>query len=67
MIYYRGQKFIGKVPFICFSNESNEIVEVPIDVMTSKRISSYLDKIGQGKVSENVEVDESEESSTDEL
>lgn len=67
MIYYRGQKFIGKIPFICFSNDNNEIVEIPIDVMTSKRISSYLDRIGQVKVSDNVEVDESEDSSTDEL
>lgn len=67
MIYYRGQKFIGKVPFICFSNEHCEKVEIPIDIMTSKRISSYLDKIGQGKVSDSVEVDESEESSADDL
>lgn len=45
MIKYQGLKTKGKVHYIVFSNERNNIVEIPIAKPEYDRISIYLDKI----------------------
>lgn len=45
MINYQGLKRKGKVYYIVFSNERNNIVEVPIAKSEHDRIAVYLDKI----------------------
>ena len=45
MIRYHGLKSKGKVYYIMFSNEHNNIVEVPIAKAEHDRIAIYLDKI----------------------
>lgn len=43
MITYNGLKHSGKVYFLLFSKDKEEI-QVPIDKLTYERISRYLEK-----------------------
>lgn len=45
MIKYHGLKTKGKVYYIVFANEHDNIVEVPIAKAEHDRIAVYLDKI----------------------
>ena len=45
MIKYNGLKIIGKVHYIMFANEHNNVVEIPIAKTEYDRISIYLDRI----------------------
>jgi len=45
MIKYQGLKTRGKVHYIIFANERDNIVEVPIAKAEHDRIAAYLDKI----------------------
>lgn len=45
MIKYEGIKKINKVPYLCFSNEENAKIEIPIDIQTENRIIKYLSRI----------------------
>tara|TARA_Y100000310_G_C20243195_1_gene605598 strand:+ start:456 stop:644 length:189 start_codon:yes stop_codon:yes gene_type:complete len=45
MIKYQGLKTKGKVHYIVFSNDRDNIVEVPIAKEEHDRIAVYLDKI----------------------
>ncbi len=42
---YQGLKTKGKVHYIIFSNEHDNIVEIPIAKAEHDRIAIYLDKI----------------------
>lgn len=46
------------IPYISFKNEDNEVVDVPIDEITSKRISRYLSKISKPAFVEKESSDE---------
>ncbi|HLG28424.1 MAG TPA: hypothetical protein VI423_11645 [Paenisporosarcina sp.] len=48
MIKFEGIRFVNKVPFIGFSNDSGGHVEVPLDALTAERITRYLAKIAPG-------------------
>jgi hypothetical protein len=45
MIIYNGIRYNGKVPFLSFSNDKKQRIEIPIDNVTAERISIYLSKI----------------------
>jgi len=45
MIKYSGMKTKGKVHFILFSNELDNVVEIPIAKAEAERIQIYIDKI----------------------
>lgn len=46
MIKYDGIKWKKNVAFLIFSNELNQGVEVPVDLIIADRIAKYLEKIG---------------------
>jgi len=62
MIKYGGIKQTDKVYFITFLNERKEQVDVPIDELTAKRISMYLNKIA---IHENKIVEHGNDEPTD--
>jgi hypothetical protein len=45
MIVFNGIKKDNNLAFLLLSNELNQTVEVPIDVVVADRISKYLSKI----------------------
>jgi len=45
MIKYSGIKSKGQVYYVLFSNELNNVVEVPISKADAERIAIYVDKI----------------------
>lgn len=45
MIIYNGIIKKGKVDYIVFKNDQGHSVDVPIDMLSAKRIAMYLDKI----------------------
>ena len=45
MIRYNGINTVNKVPFLCFINDQDQEIEIPIDLVTANRISKYLSKI----------------------
>lgn len=47
MIIYNGIKSKDKVYFLCFKNEKNDQVEIPMDAVIANRISLYLNKLGE--------------------
>lgn len=46
MIRYSGIKWNNNVAFLMFSNEDNQEIAVPIDLVTADRIAKYLERIG---------------------
>lgn len=45
MIIFNGIKIVDKIKMICFINDKNAKIEVPIDDITADRISKYLSRI----------------------
>jgi len=45
VIKYNGMKTKGKVHYILFSNEFDNVVEIPIAEAEAERIQIYIDKI----------------------
>lgn len=45
MIIFDGIKTINKTKFLCFKNELNERVEIPLEKIVVERITKYLSRI----------------------
>lgn len=50
MIKYEGMKVANKISYLCFSNDDNEKVEIPLETQVAERITKYLSKIAPGTV-----------------
>lgn len=45
MIIFNGIKLVDKISMLCFMNDKNSQIEIPIDNLTADRISKYLSRI----------------------
>lgn len=63
MIVYQGIKTRNKLYMLCFSNDKQSHIEIPIDAATAKRIAAYLE--GFSEISSIVAVERGNDESSE--
>lgn len=55
MIIYQGIKTRNKLYALCFSNDAEAKIEIPVDEVTAARVALYLTSFDKSSSIENVE------------